>query len=299
MSSKQARSKVVSVEEQTFEQTGEQAVDEDGFELVDETPEFRATVELEIQAKVAANHSDGLISTRGERIRGATLEEEERIRGREAELERIRARALLGSKDGRAERTRTVVAKQSVGRRRDFEERAGSVDPWADPNRGDPREALTREQLAAVNAESVRLARALDGWSRAAISRRLAEPVADGVDVTSAVLSVFEQLQTAPGHVIPIGKLEDVNRKEVSIEGRIEVLWNPSHPSIAQVGLIEDESGRVKFTVWERSNQPIVREGEVVRFRGAAKNWYEGRCSLALTGWSRIHFPERDAWWGE
>ncbi|WP_232703555.1 DNA-binding protein [Halobacterium wangiae] len=297
MSSKQARSKVVSVEEQSFEKTGEQSVDEDGFELVDETPELRATVELEIQAKVDANQPSRVVSTRGERIRGATLEEEERIRGREAELERIRGRARIGRKNGRAGRSRTVVADQSRERRLEFEKRARSVDPWVDPERGDPREELTREELGAVNTESVRLAEALDGWSRAAISRRLAELVANGTDVTSAVLGVFEQLQTAPGHVIPIGKLEDINRKEVSIEGRVEVLWNPSHPSIAQVGLIADESGQTRVTIWEASNAPWIREGERVRIRGAARNWYEGRVSLAVTGWSTLSFPERGRWW--
>jgi len=114
----------------------------------------------------------------------------------------------------------------------------------ADPERGDPRAELTQEQLAAVNKQSMRLAKKLDGWSRAAIGRRLGEAVVGGKDLTSAVVGVFEELQTAPGTVIPIGKLENVNRKEVSIEGRVEVLWDADSPAIAQVGLIADDSGK-------------------------------------------------------
>jgi len=68
--------------------------------------------------------------------------------------------------------------------------------------------------------------------------------------------------------VVPIGKLEDVNRKEVSIEGRIEVLWESNSPAIAQVGLIEDESGQTKVTIWEKSNASWVEEGEQVRIHG-------------------------------
>ncbi|TVT76490.1 DNA-binding protein, partial [Haloferax volcanii] len=30
---------------------------------------------------------------------------------------------------------------------------------------------------------------------------------------------------------------------------------------------------------------------------GAARNWYDGRVSVALTGWTTVMFPERDAWW--
>jgi len=69
--------------------------------VVDETPEFQATVQMEVQAKVDANHPDGMVDTSEERIYGATLEQEERIRAREAELERISAQAEMGTQEGR------------------------------------------------------------------------------------------------------------------------------------------------------------------------------------------------------
>ena len=297
MSSKNVPSEVVSVDEQAFEKSDEAAVDEDGFEVVDETPEFQATVQMEVQAKVDANHPDGMVDTSEERIYGATLEQEERIRAREAELERISAKAEMGTQEGREKRTRDIAAKRSAERRAEFQKRAASVDPWADPERDDPRAELTQEQLAAVNKQSMRLAEKLDGWSRAAIGRRLGEAVVSGKDLTSAVVGVFEELQTAPGQVVPIGMLEDVNRKEVSIEGTVTQLWEPSSSAISQVGLIEDESGKTKLTSWVASDQPWIEEGERVRIHGAAKNWYNGRVSVALTGWSTVHFPERGRWW--
>ena len=297
MSSTNSSRKVVTVDEQAFEQTENEAVDEDGFPVVDETPEFEAAVEQETQAKVDANHPDGIADTSTERIHGVTLEQEERIRAREAELERISAQAKLGTQDGREQRTREVAAHGSTKRRRKFQKRAASVDPMADPDRDDPRAALSRDELATVNTEANRLATRLDGWSRAAISRRLADAVVDGRDLTSAVVRVFEELQTAPGQVVPIGKLDAVDRKEVSIDGRVKTLWDPSHPSIAQVGLIADESGQTRVTIWKASEAPWIAEGDRVRIHGAARNWYEGRVSLAVTGWSTIHFPERDRWW--
>jgi hypothetical protein len=297
MSGKHVTSNEVSVDEQAFEQAADEAVDEDGFEVVDETPEFRATVQMEVQAKVDANHPDGIVDTGQERIYGATLAQEERIQAREAELERISARAELGSQEGRAERTRDVVSSASAKRRYEFNKRAASVDPMCDPDRVDPREELSREELGAVNRQSMRMAEKLDGRSRAMISRRLAERVAHGAGMMSAVVGVFEEVQTEPGQVVPIRTLEAVNRKEVSIEGRIETLWDPSHPSIAQVGLIADESGQTRVTIWKASDAPWIEEGEQVRIHGAARNWYKGRVSLAVTGWSTIHFPERGRWW--
>jgi ssDNA-binding replication factor A large subunit len=297
MSSKNIVSKEVSVDEQAFEKADEQAVDEDGFAVVDETPEFEVAVEQETQAKVDANHPDGIADTSEERIHGVTLEQEERIQAREAELEYISARAELGAQDGREQRTREIVASRSIERRTAFQKRVASVHPMADPECDDPRAELTQEQLAAVNTQSMRLAEELDGWSRAAISRRLGEAVVSGTDVMSAVVGVFEELHTAPGTVVPIGSLEDVDRKEVSIEGRMTQLWEPSSSAISQVGLIEDESGCTKLTSWKASDAPWIEEGERVCIHGAARNWYNGRVSLAVTGWTILHFPERGRWW--
>src|SRR6056297_3728069 len=116
MSSKNVTSQVVSVDEQAFEKADEVAVDEEGFEVVDETPEFQATVQMEVQAKVDANHPDGMVDTSEERIYGATLEQEERIRAREAELEHISAQAEMGTQEGRERRTRTIASNQNRAR---------------------------------------------------------------------------------------------------------------------------------------------------------------------------------------
>ena len=288
MSSNNATSNVVSVDEQAFEQADEQTVDEDGFEVVDETPEFEATVEQETQAKVDANHPDGIADTSEDRIHGVTLEQEERIQGREAELERISAKAELGTQDGREERTREVVSEQ-----------CSRDEPEAEA-RTDPRENLVQSELAEVNKQAMRISERVDGgWSRAVVAEQLAEKVQRGQDVTKAVLETLKEQKAVPGAIVPIADVPDVPVGEVTVEGEITQLWTPSASNIQQVGLIEDESGRTKFTVWEKSGKTVVREGQTVRFRAVKKNWYQGRCSLAITGWSRIEFPERGRWWEE
>ena len=299
MSSNKSGRTVVSVDEQAFEQAAAETGAGDDAPVVDEASQMEPTVKQETQAKVDANHPEGIKDASAERIHGVTLEQEERIKAREAELERISAQAEFGRQDGREERTRAVAAERSAQCRREFQKRAAGVDPMADPERDDPRAELSQEELAAVNEESMRLARRVDGWSRAAISRRLAEAVVDGTDLTSAVMRVFEELRTAPGGTLPIGALDEVDRKEVTIEGRVETLWESSSGAIQQVGLIADESGKTKVTIWKASDAPWIAEGERVRIHEAAKNWYDGRVSLAVTGWSTIHFPEPDRWWKE
>jgi ssDNA-binding replication factor A large subunit len=290
MSSNNASGKVVTVDEQAFEKAGGQAVDEDGFPVVDETPAFEAAVEQETQAKVDANHPDGIADTSNERIHGVTLEQEERIRAREAELERISAQAELGTQDGRAKRTREVVTER---RQRKREERT--------PERTDPRERLSRMELSKVNQEADRMAQRLrTGHSRAAVSRALAKRVAKGQDITEAVFDTMDALKAAPGAICPIEDVPDVQTDEVSIEGTVIELWAPSDPAIAQVGLIADDTDKIKWTSWKASEPAFVQEGERVRMRHLKKNWYQGRCSLAVTYDSMIVFPDRDdRWWEE
>jgi hypothetical protein len=256
------------------------------FRVADE-PELRASVEQDTQAKVDTNHPD---ANRGTLTRIA----EEKWVAREWEVGRTHARADQRQQSSREQRSRQAAAQGSQKRRAAFQERAASVDQWRNPAVEDPRELLTRTELRQVNQEAARLADQLDEWSRAAIARQLAERVVDGADLTDATLAVFEELQQAPGTVIPIAALSEVDRQEVSIGGTIDQLWDPSHPRIAQVGLIADETGRTRFTAWRRSDPRIVEEGEHVRFRAVQKNWYRGRCSVAVVGRTRIEFPEQD-----
>jgi len=289
MSSNNSSRKVVTVDEQAFEQAGGQAVDEDGFSILNETPEFEATVEQETQAKVDANHPDGIADTSEGRIHGVTLEQEERIQAREAELERISAQAELGTQEGREQRTRRVV--------REARREQWHSSEYEEPE--DPRERLSRMELATVNQEADRIAQRLrTDHSRAAVSRVLARRVARGQDITEAVFATMDELQVAPGAICPIEDVPDVPTDEVSVSGEIVTLWRPSSRAISQVGLIADDTGKIKVTIWEASDQPGVKEGDQVTIRQAQKNWYQGRCSLALTYDSMIVFPERDdRWW--
>jgi len=249
----------------------------------DDTPELRASVEQDTQAKV--DHADD--EWVDDRLFGQTLADEEKLKAREREIERTRHRIDDRQESDREARTRQVVREQTRTRH-------------AQTQLVDAREFLSQDELAAVNQQADRLCERLGSsrrLSRATIGRQLAEHVLAGRELFEAVIQVAEAEQLAPGRVIPIEAVPEVKRGEVSIEGEIKVLWDASDPAIQQVGLIGDETAKIKFTSWVRSEQPMVREGERVRFRAVAKNWYRGRCSVALTSTSRVVFPDRGRWW--
>lgn len=262
MYSENAFGNEASVEERTDEREA------DDVAVVDDTPEMRASVEQDIQAKV--DYADERMVDG--RLFGQTLQAEEEMQAREWEIARTRERFDRRPDSDREARTRRVAARGSNERRIAFQRRAASVDPFQDPDRPDPREQLEREELGAVNQQAAAIAREVRGSaSRAAVSRHLAERVAQGANLLSASVAVMDAERKRPGTVVPIGALEEIGRQEVSIAGRVETLWQPSHPSIAQVGLIADGGGRTRVTIWKKSQAPWIEEGERIRIHGAAR----------------------------
>lgn len=263
----------------------ELAVERDGVRL-----EAQASVDQDIQATV--DHSER--GTVDGRAFGQTLADEEQAEAREAEIARTRARAERADPIATRERAcRVTSARESTERRLEMSRRRRSVRRYDGLDAPDPRAELTQDELAAVNREAERLAGAVRGFGRAAVARVLGEVLVRTGELTRAVLETREQLARAPGTVVPIGALEDVSGETVSIRGTVIDLWASRSAAVQQVGLLEDETGRTKVTVWRASRQPRLAEGDVVTLRSVARSWYEGRVSVALTGESRVVFERR------
>lgn len=249
----------------------------------DETPELKPSVAQETQATV--DHADDEWVDDG-RLFGQTLADEEKHNAREQEIERTRRRMDNRQESDREARTRRAVAKQARTRH----EQTQLVDA---------REFLSQDELAGVNQQAQRLCDRLGEdrrVARATVARKLAEHVLAGRELFEAVIQVAEAAERAPGRIIPIEAVPEVGREEVSIDGEIKTLFETSG-SIQQAGLIGDDTAKTKFTIWNKSDCPMVREGERVRFRAAKVNWYRGRWSVALTSTSRVVFPDREPWW--
>jgi ssDNA-binding replication factor A large subunit len=74
----------------------------------------------------------------------------------------------------------------------------------------------------------------------------------------------------------------------IDVTGKIVELWEPRSDSIAQVGLLGDETDTVKFTKWSKSDLPRVEEGEVYRLSNVVTDEYEGQFSVKLNSTTTI-----------
>ncbi|MDD4137968.1 MAG: nucleotide-binding protein [Methanoregula sp.] len=106
--------------------------------------------------------------------------------------------------------------------------------------------------------------------------------------VTSELAKEFNLPVPGPGSGGKSGGTEEkkiadaVPGEWVTLEGKIVALSAPASPSIAQNGVIADESGAIRFVVWAKSNAPVMADGSWYRIESAVVDEYKGVANLKI-----------------
>ena len=88
-----------------------------------------------------------------------------------------------------------------------------------------------------------------------------------------------------------LADIEDVGDEAwVDIRAQVVDLWEVKHDSMAQVGLIADESAQMKFVKWAKNTEslPVLEEGVTYDFASVITNEYEGKYSISLNKASEV-----------
>lgn len=80
----------------------------------------------------------------------------------------------------------------------------------------------------------------------------------------------------------------------VDITAKVVDLWEPRSDSVAQVGLLGDESGTIKFTKWAASDLSELDEGQVYHLGNVVTDEYQGRYSVKLNRTTTITEVDED-----
>jgi replication factor A1 len=86
----------------------------------------------------------------------------------------------------------------------------------------------------------------------------------------------------------------DAAEQWVDVTAKVVDLWEPRSDSIAQVGLLGDPSGTLKFTKWAKSELPELEEGAVYRLENVVTDEYQGQFSVKLNRTTNITELEED-----
>ena len=90
--------------------------------------------------------------------------------------------------------------------------------------------------------------------------------------------------------------IEDVDEPEewIDLTAKVIELWDPRSDSVAQVGLLGDPTGTIKFTKWAKSDLPALEEGSVYELRNVVTDEYQGRYSVKLNSTTVIEELDED-----
>lgn len=70
--------------------------------------------------------------------------------------------------------------------------------------------------------------------------------------------------------------------KWVSLKVKVIQLWDSTSEKITQTGLIGDETGIIKFTIWEKAGLKSLEEGKSYEIKSAVTNFFNDRYQVKL-----------------
>ncbi|MFW5950107.1 MAG: replication factor A [archaeon] len=91
-------------------------------------------------------------------------------------------------------------------------------------------------------------------------------------------------------------QVADVDAPEewIDLTAKVVELWDPRSDAVAQVGLLGDETGTIKFTKWSKSDLPELVDGKTYHLRNVVTDEYQGRFSVKLNRTTVIEEAKED-----
>lgn len=102
-------------------------------------------------------------------------------------------------------------------------------------------------------------------------------------------------IKVATGGTSNDAKINDLKVSQwANLQVIVKQIWESTADSIAQAGLIADESGAIKFTSWTNAGMPEVEEGKSYLFKNIVVNEYNDRLQINLNKTSSIEELKED-----
>lgn len=123
--------------------------------------------------------------------------------------------------------------------------------------------------------------------ARSTILRNLAST--EGVDVNTL-------LEGESGGEIPEVQVSEIEEPDqfVTVEVQIADIWDNNTDVLSQVGLAQDDSGRIKFKTWEKSHKPLLTEGQTYRLERVATDEFQGNMEISVNSETNVEMIEKE-----
>lgn len=121
------------------------------------------------------------------------------------------------------------------------------------------------------------------------ISEELAAPLVESEIIATHDLDL-ETYESTTATDVSYEFIEDVSSPDKFIQAIVIVddLWDTYDDRIQQMGIVSDETGRIKFTVWDIAGQPDLEEGAIYHLWNVVVKEHNGELELKITAKSEI-----------
>lgn len=94
----------------------------------------------------------------------------------------------------------------------------------------------------------------------------------------------------------PLVNVKDLveDGKWVNVKVKVLQLWDNTHESISQVGIVGDSTGTIKFVKWANANLPDVEENKTYHFRNVVIDEWNEKFQINLNRTSSIEEIDED-----
>ena len=79
-----------------------------------------------------------------------------------------------------------------------------------------------------------------------------------------------------------------------NLTGKVIQLWENHHESISQVGLVGDETGVIKFTLWNNTGLEPLELNQVYEFKNVVVKYWNGKAGIELNKAADIKLSEKE-----
>jgi replication factor A1 len=123
--------------------------------------------------------------------------------------------------------------------------------------------------------------------ARSTILRNLAST--EGVDVGE----IMDGEGSGEVQEVQVSEIDDPDQF-VTVEVEVADIWDNDTDVLSQVGLVQDETGRVKFKTWEKSEKPLLTEGQTYRLERVATDEYQGNMEISINSETNVEMIDKE-----
>lgn len=109
-------------------------------------------------------------------------------------------------------------------------------------------------------------------------------------------LEIGDIVQSDSGDGMSEAHVEDIDEGDSFYVVDIQVgeLWDDVHESMSQKGIVYDNTDTIVFKSWEKSEKPLLTEGQSYRLKGVASDEYQGNISISINSQTEIEMIDEE-----